>query len=99
MTTTTCLADRVMDATARPLANLAARWRDEREHEPWREYDAALRKIVRTIDGATFIRATKQPFGFRWRGDDGHRRHTFIRGSRLLTQRLAAASPPPSPAD
>lgn len=82
------LADEVMDATADVLFNLSDRWNDESEYEDWNEYVEVVKKLVEPISGVEYISMTRQPFGFKWKGEDGFIRHTFLRDGAVETYRI-----------
>ena len=53
----------LVDRLAVWLSNLAARWEDERGHEPWSGYEGAMRGSVEGA-GFGFLGTTRRPFGF-----------------------------------
>lgn len=70
MTTATKLSPQdvkaVLDAwltqdVATRISNLAYRWQDERQYEDWADYARVLQEMLPTY--ATFLKATKRPFG------------------------------------
>lgn len=83
------LANLVVDATANTLVNLKARWNEEKKYEDFSEYASVMENLFEDIEGALFIEMTKRPFGFKWIGEDGAERHTFIKGKYIETNRLA----------
>lgn len=83
-------ATKVNDKMGQVLANLWMRWQDEREYEDFAKYEAVMKKRFATIKAGTFIAGSKRPFGFRWKGKDGHTRLTSINSRGWVqTARLA----------
>ena len=71
-------ASKVNDKMGNTLASLYVRWQDEGKYEDFSQYEAVMKKRFSTIKAGTFIAGSKRPFGFRWKGKDGHTRLTSI---------------------
>lgn len=85
------IADRVVDATIEILCYLKDRWQDEGAYENWADYVQKMKDTVDGIEGVEFISMSKRPFGFKWKGDDGHTRLTKIARNSVMTLRLGTA--------
>lgn len=70
------------------LANLWGRWQEESKYEDFGYYEAAMKKRFSTLKAGTFISGSKRPFGFRWKGKDGHTRLTSLSRGWVQTARL-----------
>lgn len=64
------LPQRVVQSMQNLLVNLYERWKDEKEYEDFSEYEEVMKKKADEISEITFIKATKRPFGFKFKNQN-----------------------------
>jgi hypothetical protein len=66
--------------------NLYYRWSDEKEYEDFNDYIVVMKAWVEK-EGFEFIKGTKKPFGFKFKGDN-HIIHMYKKGNTIKIEEV-----------
>ena len=71
----------VYQATGDTIAELWNRWQDEKEYEDFADYQKVLKNRFEkaNVENATFIKATKRPFGIQYLINDVQTVQLFVK--------------------
>jgi hypothetical protein len=62
------------------LFYLKDRWNCEKEYEDFKDYEEAMKKAaIKICKDITAFKATKRPFGFKFKDVDGKQCHVFLK--------------------